>query len=95
MTGAPASRSLLSPAAPHDRLDASQQFVGMARLSDPVIRAEPQSAHALGDGRRTGADEHRHPRKPVAHRLEIGPSLRAEHLDVDHERIEAHRDEDV
>ena len=32
------------------RLDARQHLLGVARLGDPVVRAEAQPAHALGDG---------------------------------------------
>ena len=49
---APARPSLdgLEPAAAaHDRLDARDQLLGMAGLGQPVVGAEPQPAHALGD----------------------------------------------
>ena len=44
--------------APHDGLDARDELLGVARLGHPVVGAQAQPAHALGDGRLPGADDH-------------------------------------
>ena len=41
------------------RLDPGQHLLGVARLGDPVVGAEPQAPHPLGDRGRAGADDHR------------------------------------
>ena len=66
---------------------------GMARLGDPVVGAEPQPAHALGDGRLAGADHHAELREPGAELLEVAPGRRAEHRRVHDDGVEPHRDQ--
>src|SRR4051794_40942562 len=49
----------LGPPAPaHDGLDPREQLLRMAGLRQPVVGAHPQAAHALGDRRLPGADDH-------------------------------------
>ena len=57
------------------RLDARQHLLGMARLRDPVVGAEPQAPHPLGDRGRPGADDHHLARRAGAELPEIGPGL--------------------
>ena len=54
--GVDARLGALAP--PHDGLDARDQLLGMARLGHPVVGAQPQPAHALGDGGLARADDH-------------------------------------
>ena len=75
------------------RLDARDQLLGVAGLRQPVVGAEPQRAHALGDGRASGADDRGSAGSARADPLEVGPARRAEHGQVDHERAEPQRDE--
>ena len=50
---------------------------GMAGLGDPVVGAEPQPAHALGDRGLPRADDHAQPGQPRAELVEVVPALRA------------------
>ena len=93
--GRPRPARLGAPAPPHDGLDARDQLLRVAGLGDPVVGAEPQPADALGDRGVAGADDHAE-RRAAARRPSRGsPSPRAEHREVDDERVEAHRDERV
>src|SRR5688572_31601724 len=65
----------------------------MARLREPVVSAEPEAANPLGDARAAGADDHAHSRQRVADPVEESPSIRAEHPEVDHQRVQPHRDQ--
>ena len=65
-----------APAAPDDGLGARDDLLGMARLGDPVVGAEPEPAHALGDGRLAGADHDAELREPRAQLLEVAPRRR-------------------
>jgi hypothetical protein len=67
----------------------------VARLRDPVVGAEAQPAHALGDAGLAGADDDAHLRQPRAQLLQVAPRRRAEHGEVDHDRVQAHRHERV
>jgi hypothetical protein len=89
-TGPPSTRASALAAA-HDGLDAGHQLLGMARLGDPIVRAHPQAAHALGDRRAARAHDHAEAREPSAQTLEVRPALGTQHREVDHERVEAHR----
>ena len=68
---------------------------GWHGLVDPVVGAEPQPAHALGDGRLARADHHAELREPGAELLEVAPGRRAEHGRIDDEGVESHRDQHV
>ena len=76
-----------------DGLDARDELLGVARLGHPVVGAEPQPAHALGDGRLAGADDDRQRGQLGRDPLEVLPRVRPEQREVDDERAEAHRDE--
>jgi hypothetical protein len=65
------------------------------RLGDPVVGAQSQPAHALGDGRRSGADDDPQVGQRSAQALQPLPGLRAEHRQVHDERAQAHRDDRV
>ena len=58
-------------------------LLGVTGLGDPVVDAEPQAAHPLGDGRALGADDDAEVGKHPADPLEVVPSLLAEHGRVD------------
>ena len=92
----PAGRPRLGPPpAAHHGLDPCDELLGMARLGQPVVGAEPQPAHALGHGRLTGADQHAQAGQRGAQLLEVLPGLRTEHGEVDDDRVEAHRHDRV
>ncbi len=82
-------------AAAHDALHARDHFLGVAGLGDPVVGAEAQAAHALGDRRRARADDDAELRQRLAQSLEPAPRLRAEHGEIDDQRAQAHRDDRV
>jgi hypothetical protein len=67
----------------------------MARLGDPVVRTHPEPAHALGDRRAAGAHDDAEAREPPAQALQVGPALRTQDREVDHERVEPHRDDRI
>ena len=91
----PAPTASRRAAPPHDGLHARDQLLRMARLGHPVVGAEPQPAHALGDGRPTGADHDAEPGQTRCRALEVVPALRAEHGEIDHHGPQAHRDDVV
>ncbi len=76
-------------------LHASDDLLGVTWLGDPVVGAQAQPAHALGDRRGARADDDAQLRQGAAESLEPLPGLRAEHRQVDHQRAEAHRDDGV
>ena len=80
-------------AAPHDGLDARDDLFRVARLRDPVVGAEPQAAHALGDGRLLRADDDAEPGDSFGQPLEELPRARAEKGQVDHDGVQPHGDE--
>ena len=84
-----------APAAPDDGLRARDDLLRVARLGDPVVGAEPQPAHALGDGGLPRADDDAELREPGAELLEVAPGRRAEHGEVDDDGVEPHRDQRV
>ena len=57
VTGPARAARLGAAAAAHDGLDARDELLGVARLGEPVVGAEAQAAHALGDRRVAGADD--------------------------------------
>ena len=73
-----------APAPAHDGLDARDELLGVAGLGEPVVGAQPQAAHALGD-RRAGPVQTTTPRPGSARAepLEVVPALRAEQREVD------------
>ena len=92
-SGSASVRLGAAAAAAHDALHARDHLLGVAGLGDPVVGAEAQPAHALGDGRGAGADDDAELRQRLAEALEPLPGLRAEHGEVDDERAEPHRDD--
>ena len=62
---------------------------GMTGLGDPVVGAEPQPAHALGDGGLPGADDHAEPGQPRAELVQVRPALGTQHRQIDHDRVQA------
>ncbi len=82
-------------AAPDDGLRSRDDLLRVAGLGDPVVGAEPEPAHALGDGRLTRADHDAQLREPGAQLLEVRPRRRAEHGEVDDERVQPHREQRV
>ena len=85
--GSPGARA---PAAAHDGLDAGDQLLGVAGLGQPVVGAEAQAPHALGDGGGAGADDDAELGQRPAEALEPRPG-RADHREIDDDRAEAHR----
>jgi hypothetical protein len=67
----------------------------MAGLGHPVVGAHTQAAHALGDGRRAGADDHGQGGRLARHAFEVLPREGTEQREVEYERSEAHGDEPV
>src|SRR5207302_7671453 len=80
-------------AATDDSLHARDYLLGVAGLVDPVVGAQPQPAHALGDGGALRADDQTEPRDPLADGLDVLPGPRTEQRHVDDERVEPHGDE--
>ena len=78
-------------AAADDGLDTGHHLLGMGRLADPVVGAEPQAADPLGDGRLRGADEHAQAGDRAADLLEELPALGPEHGEVDQQGVQLHR----
>ena len=58
-TGPRSSRGAAAAAAADHGLDPGHHLLRMRGLGDPVVGAEAQAAHALGDGRTLGADDDR------------------------------------
>src|SRR3954470_1776154 len=86
----------LGPASPaHDGLHAREQLLGVAGLRQPVVGAQPQAPHALGDRRLPGADDHAEPGQRRAQLLEVVPGLRPEDREVDDDRVQPHGDAHV
>ena len=79
----------------HRGLDDADELLGMARLGDPRVGAESQSADALGDRRGTRADDHRQAGQPRTDLLEVPPARGAEDRQIDDERVEPHRHQTV
>jgi hypothetical protein len=52
-------RQLAGAPAPQHRLDAREQFLGVARLGDPVVGPGPQPGDSLADPHRIAHHEHR------------------------------------
>ena len=73
------SAGLGAAAAAHDGLDAGDELLGVARLGEPVVGAQPQPAHALGDGRAAGADDDARPGRPAHSRSRSSQARGAEH----------------
>jgi hypothetical protein len=65
----------------------------VARLGDPVVGAQVQAAHPLGDGRGTRADDDAELGQRFAQALEPAPGLRPQYREIDHQGAEAHRDD--
>ena len=63
----------------------------MARLVDPVVRAEPQTADSLGHAGRAGADDHRQVRQHAADSLQVRPAILAEHGWIENDCPQLHR----
>jgi hypothetical protein len=55
--GAGLGAGLAAAPAPGDRLHAGDELLGMAGLGDPVVGAQPQPAHPLGDRGLARADQ--------------------------------------
>jgi hypothetical protein len=91
--GVDARLGALAP--PHDRLDARDQLLRVARLRDPVVGAQPQPAHPLRHRRLPGADDHAEPRQPRADLLQVVPPLRTQDRQIDHDGVQPHRDDRV
>ena len=85
--------SLEPPAAAHDRLDARDQLLGMAGLGQPVIGAEAQAAHALGDRRAAGADDDAEARAARRRAARATPSRSARSPRGRPRSRQAHRDD--
>ena len=83
----------LAPA--DDRFDAGDQLFRVAGLGDPVVRAQPQAADALGDRGLAGADDHAQPGQARAELVEIRPPLRSEHREVHDHGVEPQRNHGV
>ena len=93
-TARAACARLGAAAAAHDGLDARDELLGVARLGQPVVGAEPQPAHALGDRRLARCRRRRRARAaPRSSSLEVLPACGPEHREVDDERAEPHGDE--
>ena len=78
-------------AAAGDRFDPGDRLLGMARLGHPVVDAEPQAAHPLGDGGAAGDDDQAEVGQHRGDPFEVGPGFVAQHGRVDEERIQLHR----
>ena len=86
---------LVAPVAADRRLDDADQFLGVTRLAHPGVRPEAQPADALTHRRGARADHDREAGKPGADPLQILPAAGPEHGDVEHQRVQPHRDERV
>src|SRR3954469_15629264 len=84
-----------APAPAHDGLDAGDDLLGMARLADPVVGAQPQPAHALGDGGLARADNDAEAGKLGAQALQPAPALRPDDGEIDDDGAQAHRHDRV
>jgi hypothetical protein len=79
--------------ATHHGLDPGDHLLRMAGLRDPVVGSEPKAADSLRDGRVGGADDQPEAGQQSAHLVDELPRVRLQHAEVDHQRVELHRDE--
>ncbi len=83
-------RHLAGAATAHDRLNARDQLLRVARLRDPVVGTAPQATDPIGDRRRSRAHQQREAGEGQRDPLEI---VEPRQRRVDDQRVEAHRRE--
>ena len=83
----------MAATASDDRLDVGDHFFRMAGLVDPVVGPDPQATNPLRNRRAVGTDDHSEIRHQAADLLQVFPATLTDHIRVEKDGIDLHRDE--
>jgi hypothetical protein len=75
--------------------DYANNFLGMAGLGEPSVRAQPQTAYSLCHRGRAGTDHNSEPGEARAGLFEVIPCEGPDYAQIDHQGVQAHPDKRI